>query len=726
MQLTTERRMLDAEGVAGMKQFTVTPNAHLFNILSGLYSNIPYAMFREYSTNMLDGYIALRRARPGAEILPPVIHFPTTLEPWIEFKDFGVGMSFETVWEVFTAYTASTKTTKIENGTKVANNDEVGGFGLGAKTAFCYEGCDQWTVESRYDGQKMLFVATKDAGGIPSMFHLSTEPTDEPNGVSVRIPIAPKDTSAFLQAARELLPYYPMEVTVVAAPNLGVRKLEYLFRGEGWGIRGRSSGDSKVVMGNVPYPLDWHQVPVKVTPYDFHYTLSADLYLPVGAADIVPSRDALKYTPRTVLAVQKAWDALLAGIPEIAARGIAAIDNEWEAVKKLYTWSKFRDINKLLVDVKWRGKTLDPNKGYTLTRSDLRKQYPDLTIRQIWNEKGIRFSDAQVEKIELHPAYAHQYLFLNDVDRGEFRRVRGALFDKVVTLGYNDRRQANDTAYGYLVTAVGMTAEQLSQLASNIPVQKVSDLGAPADERKRPKAPIRIKQLSSNGWITAKVVPEDGGVYVRVERTTLADRPGMSLAELRYTLYRARTLGLVPLDFTLYGIPRSLSDVEDEEGWTEFFEMLKPKVEAAVTQYQPEAVVLAEWGGYRHSTLTKIAQEATPAQRTLVPELQQLVDWMERADEAGVHRWRTDAAQRLAATFNLPWEVKTEGAFDKLARALYAQYPILGIAAAHIPDYAVKSLLSSYGKSLWQYIEYDRERAKRAAAAVQTPVAVAA
>lgn len=54
---------------------------------------------------------------------------PTSLAQYLEFKDFGIGMSEDTIMTVFTQY---------GNSTKNDSNDEVGGFGIGSKTAFCY------------------------------------------------------------------------------------------------------------------------------------------------------------------------------------------------------------------------------------------------------------------------------------------------------------------------------------------------------------------------------------------------------------------------------------------------------------------------------------------------------------------------------------------------------------------------------------------------------------
>ena len=201
MKLVNEKRTVVTEGVARSRNFSVEVGAHIMQVLSGLYKNPIDAMVREYLTNMYDAYVALGPYDP-AEHPSPVLHLPTSFEPYLEFRDFGIGMSVETVWDIYSTYGASTKND---------SNREVGGFGLGSKTAFCYQNGQAWTIESRYEGQKHSFMASLDDNNVPTLFHVQSEPTDEPSGVTIQIPVLRDDMQRVVKAASRYAPYFPME-----------------------------------------------------------------------------------------------------------------------------------------------------------------------------------------------------------------------------------------------------------------------------------------------------------------------------------------------------------------------------------------------------------------------------------------------------------------------------------------------------------------------------------
>src|SRR5687768_3197895 len=106
MQLYQETRNIVTSGVQATKQFGIKLGAHIMHVLSGLYSDVPWAIVREYGTNMFDAY---QKMPPGAVRRPPVIQAPNIMSPFIEFKDYGRGMDKDEVMNVFTQYGESTK-----------------------------------------------------------------------------------------------------------------------------------------------------------------------------------------------------------------------------------------------------------------------------------------------------------------------------------------------------------------------------------------------------------------------------------------------------------------------------------------------------------------------------------------------------------------------------------------------------------------------------------------
>ena len=331
MKVTVDPRNVDLTGALDTKEFTIKVGHHIMSILSGLYTDPTDAIVREYLTNMNDAYIALFRENPGAQFIAPVIHAPSELAPYVEFRDYGIGMPDDVVWNVFTQY---------GNSTKNDNNDEVGGFGIGSKTAFCYNNGSSWSIESRYKGTVRRYIAFVNDKQIPTLTLVSSEPTDEPSGVTINIPVLRHDIGSVRKAIEKYAPHFPRALTV---ENITVSTPESIFEGTGWKIV-RSSGISgaQVVMGNVPYTIDStasgfsygaltgagvSQSIASMVTASNRYSISGNvtlfISLPVGSVDIVPSRDGLKYSDKTKAVLYAALRAVDAESASIVAKSIA-------------------------------------------------------------------------------------------------------------------------------------------------------------------------------------------------------------------------------------------------------------------------------------------------------------------------------------------------------------------------------------------------------------------
>lgn len=105
MKMPHTGRKIEQSGVLESKQSGIRVNAHTMRILSQQYSDFEWAIVREYGTNMLDGYVRelknlgklpqdmdafprdLNKLVLDAGLQFPIIHLPSKLEPWIEFRD---------------------------------------------------------------------------------------------------------------------------------------------------------------------------------------------------------------------------------------------------------------------------------------------------------------------------------------------------------------------------------------------------------------------------------------------------------------------------------------------------------------------------------------------------------------------------------------------------------------------------------------------------------------
>lgn len=170
---------------------------HVMSILTNLYTDPYLAVIREYSTNARDSHIAA-----GRKDVPIVVKLPTIVDPTFKVIDTGVGMSKQDISEIYTSYGMSTKT---------QSNEFNGTLGFGCKSAFAV--CNQFALESVKDGMKYVysFHLEKDSYGASSLLYSGE--TDEPNGVSVSIPIPVSDIPEFMDKARVF--YYTFGAEVI-------------------------------------------------------------------------------------------------------------------------------------------------------------------------------------------------------------------------------------------------------------------------------------------------------------------------------------------------------------------------------------------------------------------------------------------------------------------------------------------------------------------------------
>lgn len=149
-------------------------------LISTLYRDVPRSIVREIISNAIDSH---RRAKTKkkVEVFPP-----STEQPIFVVKDYGVGMSLEDVERVYLRIGASTKRD---------SDDQIGGWGFGAKSPLAY---GDFQIESVKDGRKISAFAYRDAER-RLKFVYSDEPTDEEPGVKVTIPVALEDVRLFIR-----------------------------------------------------------------------------------------------------------------------------------------------------------------------------------------------------------------------------------------------------------------------------------------------------------------------------------------------------------------------------------------------------------------------------------------------------------------------------------------------------------------------------------------------
>lgn len=276
-------------------------SAKLAKTLSAtLYSYKVEACIREYATNITDSHID-----SGNKGLAGVVHLPTSLEPWYEAQDFGLGMTEDTIYSIFTVFGKSTKE---------HDNTTSGQLGLGSKSFLCYG--DQITVTSVKDGIKTVVVCYKDRAGLPTADTKSVTNTEEGNGTKIRLPVNTKDINTWHLNGARVLGAFEVQHNVNTFGTykdqfLATRKACAAARVNGSVYLDKHSvcnfdhRDSRfVLMGDVLYAIPSWNALVRATKLkDVSHSMTSDglyiTHLPIGSCDFAPSRESISLDTKT-------------------------------------------------------------------------------------------------------------------------------------------------------------------------------------------------------------------------------------------------------------------------------------------------------------------------------------------------------------------------------------------------------------------------------------------
>jgi Histidine kinase-, DNA gyrase B-, and HSP90-like ATPase len=325
-------------------------DALMFN-LSAMYSEHWKAITREYTANALDSHVKAGQSRPIE------VTFPKYGDLFLTVEDFGVGLSRDEIKNVYSRYGASTKR---------KSNAQIGAFGLGSKSALA--AVDRFDLVSVKDGMKTVaFVEKHPSTGVGQFYFVSEEPTSDPSGVKVVIPAHPRDfgfsphdfflgwkpESIKLTVDGSVIPldsvynenkYIPIETgpeQVIAWIKRDAPK------------SASSTGNIYAFIGPIRYSLTENEC------RGLHgYALLKDYFrevfvnLPIGSVDLVPSREELRYTPRTRATLAEVFAAAVEALGATIQAEIEAIPDRLQAASAVVAQRTGRAPNK---DFMYRG-----------------------------------------------------------------------------------------------------------------------------------------------------------------------------------------------------------------------------------------------------------------------------------------------------------------------------------------------------------------------------------
>ena len=252
---------------------------HLMDVLTNLYSDPALAVIREYSTNAADSHLAAGNTDPIR------VSLPVGLNTNFVVQDYGVGLSVDDLYNIYSKYGRSTKR---------GNNVETGMLGLGCKAALAYT--SSFTLEAVKDGIKTVAVISRGDNGVGNIQIIDTSSTTDPTGVKVSVPVSNPGT--FARKAEDFFRFWKPGTVLVNGeqPELGGHQVS-----DNAFMVPRSYSDNtsnRVVMGNVSYPFNSPNFPA---PRNF----CSVIYVDMGEVDFTPSREELVYSDRTREAIDR-------------------------------------------------------------------------------------------------------------------------------------------------------------------------------------------------------------------------------------------------------------------------------------------------------------------------------------------------------------------------------------------------------------------------------------
>lgn len=362
MQVDNKQKTASTSGISGDGSFTANMDGIAFQtMISTLYKDKPRAVVREtiancrdahtwrdYRADLYNGTITAQKLAEGTlsaseqqkydELkalgysdpgTPYHIHLPTDLEPYLEFSDFGVGMTLEeAIGEIdkeesevvgHPVRTGGFINTMFKSG-KRGENMSIGGFGLGCKSPLSIT--DSFTYRVIKHGLEHQFIIFFSKGGRPDVSWITRDEdynpkpikTDRENGVVVRIEaISSSLFSKLRNSTADILQTFPADEQPIIndgeykyTPMKTTQVTDTVYMVEEYNYGTMFQNNFLVETGGVVYPIDSYKVS-ELFEHGLIKFLQAGsdgkaivLRMPIGSIGIPPSREEISYDDSTV------------------------------------------------------------------------------------------------------------------------------------------------------------------------------------------------------------------------------------------------------------------------------------------------------------------------------------------------------------------------------------------------------------------------------------------
>lgn len=353
MKISNYTPTIESSGQLEEQLFSIGDPGMIFEILrSKMYSNPILAICREYSCNALDAHREV-----GKHDLPIEITLPTGLEPFYKIKDFGPGLGPDRIANVFIKYCASTKRD---------DNEQIGAFGLGAKSAFSYT--DTFTIVTYYNGKVYNYVCFIDETKVGKLNLLSESTTNESNGTEIIIPVKPNDFRFFSEYTERSTRYWDIK-PIIKGAILTYQKDEIVLEGKNWKFSKAFNNKAiKAIIGGIEYPIEIEALRKYASADLFDNSIGTFiLHFENGELSLSANREQIYLDDSTQGKIKNRLQEIVSEIKSNIDIKINTFDNLWDA--KIFFAKTLKNVfHRLgfLGSFKWNNISLTTDDYYSL------------------------------------------------------------------------------------------------------------------------------------------------------------------------------------------------------------------------------------------------------------------------------------------------------------------------------------------------------------------------
>lgn len=575
MKVAKHNNSLETNSQGESKSFGIGDASVVIEILRNrLYENKIQTLVQEYICNARD---AMREVGKGNKFK---VTRPTQLSPTFKVRDFGPGITPDRMEKIFILYGASTK-----RGT----NNQTGGFGIGAKSAWSYT--DSFTVVTIVDGTRWTYVCHTGTNNQGSLDLVSTDKTDEPNGTEIQVGVKREDLNEFRHAIwrciffwserpdlndNELPAYVP---GFMVSPNIETVNDRAIPDFLGFGY----NDSVMAVIDGVPYPIRGKLLDKARQLHDFvnkDLKQAAILHFGNGIVEVSASRESIADSDMSVKALNRMGTEGSTLVAQL-------IKSEFAKVKSTAEWV---DTYRRLVDYFELG-TLAKYGDYRIEQGMIySKNIDEIKLTLAHNlDKRKQYVVDRISKEEVKAGtYVKKGIALEMLDSLYVKtKEESAVIENKRLRAYFETKASNPrNSKMILLEAIGDDKETLEQVVADLGVKVFEDIAYP-ETPKTPKVKIEREkeEFCMHGfggsryvYTTLEKAAADGTTYLYVEMQDGSPK-GFTAGQLSDLHYSVRRDGA---DLIVVGLaPRALKMIEGSEN----FKPLKDWI----AEFKPEA-----------------------------------------------------------------------------------------------------------------------------------------